>query len=422
LTVGVKPLFHKTAGNHIRSGDEHLSRACDYDCRLREGELQKASEEYSKALDTFLEDERQYQERFDKHITRGGGRFPEKPYETAPLFRLRLGKQPYKSCLSFSRIKPVDQSIILERKVLVHFLDGQYDQVNYDIEEASYRLAGYETEKGILWARVLAAKRLYEESLTRYSKIMEKPYKRTELEGAAEIEQAALQCIIGHSIKAQSLLADYVWPNSVYLLTGSGVFFMENFEEKAKSNSQEALFPLNPKEPVGFIFFITSRSTEASPIVNIRASADLVNAAIEATRQTGAENDLKADALARNTLYYPMPFLTGIMFSLKATSEQASSFIAKMRDSSVVEYLECFGVFSDPQPFRPISDEEHAYLISSLAEKSLVFGGRTWATGSCERSQSTVLKEEQEHNAAAHNAGYCPRCRRAKSKYESMSV
>jgi len=292
-------LFHKTAGQHVRSGDEHLSRACDYNRSLEKAELQKAAQEYSKALDTFLEDKRKHQERFEKYVSRRGGRFPEQRYETAPRLSLKLGQWPYKNCLSFPVAEPLDEGIIFSRKVLAHFLDGQYDQVNYDIAEASPHLADYEAEVDILWARVLAAKGIYEESLNRYSKIRKSWY-AAKLDGAADIEQAALQCMVGDMMKAHSLLADYVWPISSYLVSEKGVFFMENFEEEAKRKSQEVLFPLNPKGPVGLIFFMASRGPDVPPIVRIRASADLVNAAIEVTRQIDAESDLKAGADARN--------------------------------------------------------------------------------------------------------------------------
>ena len=422
LWVGVRPLFHKTAGHHVRSGDKHLLRACDFNRSLERREVQKAVREYSKALNTFLEDKRKHQERFEKYVLKRGGRFPKKRDERAPHMCLKLGQWPYKSCLSFSAIRPLDEGMIFARKVLAHFLDGQYDQVNYVVEEAGYHLASYGAERDLLWARILAAKGIYEDSLIRYSEITENTYKRVELQGAGEIEQAALQCMVGHMKKAEYLLTDYVWPRSRELVTDNKIFFVENFEEEAKRKGQEVLFPLNPKGTLGLIFFIALRSLDAPPIVRIRTSVDLANAAIEVTRQIGGENKLNLGPHARNLAYYPMPFLTGVMFSLNATSEQASNFITEMRARSVIERLECFGVFSDPLPFKPISDEEHADLMLRLAEKSLVFGQFRWAKGSCARSQSTVSKEKLEHNDAIKKSAYCLKCRRAKSKYESMMV
>jgi len=158
-------LFHKTAGHYVRSGDKHLLRACDFNRTLERGEVQKAAREYSKALDTFLEDERKHQERFEKYVLKGGGRFPEKRDERAPHISLKLGQWPYKSCLSFSAIRPLNEGMIFARKVLAYFLDGQYDQVNYVVEEAGYHLASYGAEVDLLWARVLAAKGIYEDSL-----------------------------------------------------------------------------------------------------------------------------------------------------------------------------------------------------------------------------------------------------------------
>lgn len=401
-------MFHKTAGHYVRSGDKHLSRACNFNRTLERGGIQKAAREYSKALKTFLEDERK--------------RNVEKRDERAPHISLKLGQWPYKSCLSFSAIRPLNEGMIIARKVLAHFLDGEYDQVNYAVEEAGYRLASYGAEVDLLWARILAAKGIYEDSLIRYSKITENTYRRVELEGAGEIEQAALQCMVGHMKKAEYLLTDYVWPRSRELVTDDKIFFVENFEEEAKRKSQEVLFPLNPKGTVGLIFFMALRSLDAPPIVKIRTSVDLAKAAIEVAQQIGSENKLNLGPHARNLAYYPMPFSTGVMFSLNTTSEQASNFITKMRARSAMERLECFGVFSDPLPFNPIRDEEHADLMLRLAEKSLVFGEFRWAKGSCARSQSTVLKEKLEHNDAIKKSAYCPKCRQAKSKYESMMV
>jgi len=402
-------LFRKSIEDYIRSGDKHLKQACNLQRDFKSGELQKAIGDYSKAFELFLKVEGKYEGR----------------YLGVPHLRFDW---PYQSCIFYYYKYPFrksakdsyDKGDILARRALALFLGGQYDKSMRDVANVGFSSSVNEADLRLLQARIYSAKGSYEDALVQCSNMMRRDdWKR--LGGYLEIEKAALECNLGHFYEASSLLDDYLWPMPTKF-TDSEVSYVASFEEDAQRKTQEALFPLNTEGPVQLIFFIALRSHEASPIITIRKSVELANVAIEVTRHVGGENKATGGPGGRELNCHPLPFLTGVMFALRATSEQAAGFVRQMRSHFDIEQLECFGVFSDSFPFKPVSDEEHMNLMLELAEKRLVFGQYRWYKGGCARSQSTVLREEEEHNDAVKKSGYCPKCRRVSGKYESVMV
>jgi len=66
--------------------------------------------------------------------------------------------------------------------------------------------------------------------------------------------------------------------------------------------------------------------------------------------------------------------------------------------------------------FRTVSDREHAEMIRLYIEEGLGINKIAEMLG---RSSRTPLVQIKKHNKAVERSGFCPGCRRAKSKYES---
>lgn len=334
--------FQKTVESYIRYGDKHIERVCDLTRGLERGELKKAIRDYSKALTLFLEEERKYG--WQRHKTE------------APHIRLELGPWPGKNFITFGQVSSLDQNAILARIALVYFIDGQYDKAIENTADFLYSglsILATKEERKLLRGRVYAARGSCKVALTQYSEL-EKALppiisnRTLELYGDVYIEKAVLQCRLGQFKEAQYVLEGYLWPRGPHSKPhGIKVFYIENFEEEAQRKSQDTLFPLNPKGTLDLILFIALTSQEVPPIIMIRKSVELANAAIKVALKVGAESKSAAGVLGRNFSYCIIPFLRGIMFPLKATSEQATNFIKQMRAYYDIEQLECFGLFSD---------------------------------------------------------------------------
>ncbi|MEM2175326.1 MAG: hypothetical protein QXI58_06870 [Candidatus Micrarchaeia archaeon] len=69
--------------------------------------------------------------------------------------------------------------------------------------------------------------------------------------------------------------------------------------------------------------------------------------------------------------------------------------------------------------FTTIGDEEHAKIISMYVEE---LKGMHQIADELNRSSGSIKLQIDKHNHAVEKLGYCPACRRAKSKFESLNV
>jgi len=65
-----------------------------------------------------------------------------------------------------------------------------------------------------------------------------------------------------------------------------------------------------------------------------------------------------------------------------------------------------------------VGDEEHAEIIRIYVEEGLGINKIAEMLG---RSSRTSLVHIQRHNKAIERSGFCPTCKRAKFKYETVS-
>jgi len=69
--------------------------------------------------------------------------------------------------------------------------------------------------------------------------------------------------------------------------------------------------------------------------------------------------------------------------------------------------------------FRTVGDKEHAEMVRLYVEEELGFNKIAEIIG---RSSRTPLTQIQKHNKAVERSGFCPACRRLKSKYEGQTT
>lgn len=69
--------------------------------------------------------------------------------------------------------------------------------------------------------------------------------------------------------------------------------------------------------------------------------------------------------------------------------------------------------------FRTVGDKEHAEIIRLYIEERLGINKIAEALG---RSSRTPLVQIQKHNKAVERSGFCPVCRRVRSKYENENA
>ena len=81
-----------------------------------------------------------------------------------------------------------------------------------------------------------------------------------------------------------------------------------------------------------------------------------------------------------------------------------------------VEYGEPIQRAEDKGTFTTVGDREHAEIIRLRIEEGL---GMAKIGERLERSSATPVSHIRKHNRAVERSGFCPACRRVKSKYEN---
>lgn len=69
--------------------------------------------------------------------------------------------------------------------------------------------------------------------------------------------------------------------------------------------------------------------------------------------------------------------------------------------------------------FKTVGDKEHAEIIRLYVDEALSLNK---IAEKLKRSSRTPHKHVKQHNRAVESSGFCPSCRRVKSKYESVQA
>jgi len=347
------PLFSKTAKDHLESGNKHLEQAGDVshlvlsyarseikemehqyaisklkrDLSLEQlrKELQKAIDDFSKALECILEKER-----------KEGWKATYEYSSRSPL--------GYESQFSFS----IERTYILTRRAWAYLLDGQFDKSLEDLNAWSKpRLGGaWPMERDLLKARICSLRQSYEESLALYSKVdadTHMIHKYEDIYCDAVREKNALRCKLGRPREAEYDMLDTV-PHGAY---GGRMKYVQDFGERVQKESQETLFP--DKHPydslnrIYFVFFITLKDLNVlPPILRLRKSVALGNFALEVAQRYHVKHYLDYMSTLPNIDVFIVPFSAGLILSWLATCEQVSKFIREMQTRVDIERLDCF--------------------------------------------------------------------------------
>ncbi len=84
-----------------------------------------------------------------------------------------------------------------------------------------------------------------------------------------------------------------------------------------------------------------------------------------------------------------------------------------------VEYGEPISEGEYKGTFKTVSDKEHAEMIRIYIEEGL---GTNKIAEILGRSSRTSLVQVHKHNSAVERSGFCPACRKARSKHESQTA
>lgn len=346
------PLFSKTARDYLESGNKHLEQAGDVShlvpsyssSNVREmkrqyvksglerdlsaeqlrKEMQKAIDDFSKALESVLEKERKE------------GWHPT--YELS--WKSPLGNE---STWQFK----IERRYILTKRAWAYLLDGQFDKSVEDLnawsdQRWSAGSVAWTVERDLLRARVYALRESYEEALTLYRKVIADSARGKEFQYVhcdAVREKNGLLCKLGRPSEAERSMLDTV-------PTGATSFWMkyiQDFGERVQKESQEILFPNKPKDRIFLVFLITLKDLNVlPPILRIRKSVALGNSALEVAQRYNLKGELDYMSTLPNIDVFVVPFSAGFILAWRATRGQVSEFIRDMQTRAVIERLDCF--------------------------------------------------------------------------------
>ena len=84
-----------------------------------------------------------------------------------------------------------------------------------------------------------------------------------------------------------------------------------------------------------------------------------------------------------------------------------------------IEFGELIDHGKDKGTFKTLSDPEHADIIALYLEKDI---GMNKIADQIKRCDRTVNLHIRKHNSAIDRSGFCPRCKRTKSKYQNIKA